>query len=45
MAEPDALTAAKGSGLLWLSKEDRPKDARRELGVDDRKFVSLQSHM
>ena len=44
MPELAFLTAAKGSGLLWLNKEDRPKEARRELGVDDRKFVSLQAY-
>lgn len=41
MADPEALTAARGSGLLWLSIDDRPKEALKELGVDDRKFVNL----
>lgn len=40
---PDALAAARGSGLLWLTRDDRPKEARNELGVADRKFVKLQS--
>ena len=40
---PLALTVARGSGLLCETIDDRPKDARRELGVADRKLVNLHT--